>query len=146
MTKQQRIITLIERMEQNTFLLPDGWADTIHMATKDMSYRTYVGTRGIGRYMSFEITDGERKIDISIRNSDVLMSQSVFEKRLTADQVLAYIEAIYTEQHSFIDNAEGIKKLRADIKTNKESIKRLQAENVKLEKQIADALALKGSK
>lgn len=142
---QQRIIELVSKMEQNTFLLPDGWmSEPVYMATKDMNYKTYVGTRGSSRYMNFVIKEGKNSIDINIRGIDVTVSQSIFKKNISAKQVLGYIEDIYKEQHSFIENAEGIKKLRAEVRQNRESIKRLQEENKKLEQQVADALKLKG--
>ena len=132
----------MENMEQNTFLLPESWSETIHMTTKDMSYRSYVGTRGSGRYMHFEVTEGKNKIDILVRGNDIEVSQSIFKKRLSENQIVGYIEDIYKEQHSFIDNAEGIKKLRAELRQNRASIKTLQENNKKLERQIADGLKI----
>ena len=144
---QQKIIDLISKMEQNTFLLPDSWMpEQVCMATKDMSYRSYVGNRGSDRYMQFDIKDGENSVTININNSDIRIDQSIFKKNISAGQVLGYFEDIYKEQHSFVENAEGIKKLRNEIRENRKSIKRLQEENKKLEQQIADALKLREAK
>jgi hypothetical protein len=143
MTKTQRVIELIEKMEQNTFLLPDNWSESINMATRDMSYKTYVGGRGNNRYMCFEILDGKDSISINIRNEDIMITQSLLKKRVTTKKVVNYIEDIYKEQHSFIDNVEGIKKLREEVRKNKESIAKLQNKNKNLEIQIKDALKLR---
>lgn len=143
--QQKRILELIEKMEKNTFLMPDNWMiEEVHMTTRDMSYKTYVGRRGIERYIVFEIRYGDDSVELNVRGNDVVMNHSIFKKRISIDTVLVFIEDIYKEQHSFIENAEGVKKIRAEIRDKKRSIEQDKKEIVRLKKQVSDALILKG--
>ena len=140
---KKETLALVEKMEQNTFLLPDKFSDYIQMHSKDIVYKTYVGTRGADRYINFTITDQKNVFEIGVRNNDIQISQSIYKKRLTPKKAYEYIHDIYIEKHSFIENAEGIKSLRKELRENRKHIQELKDKNKKLEKQIKDGLSIK---
>lgn len=55
--KVEKILNLVRKMEQNTFLMPNSWSELYQMATRTAHYKTYVGGRGdCGRYINIEYT------------------------------------------------------------------------------------------
>ncbi len=137
----QEIIGFIERMEGNTYLLPDSWSPEVQMATRDFAYKTYVGTRGsYGRYINIDIADG---IKIDIRKNTVSISNlDISQPYPKLEYIRDIVKAIYEEKHSFADTAEGLAQIRTEITAKKKDIKQAKEELTKLDKQLADYLAL----
>ncbi len=130
--KIERIIYLIRKMEQNTFLLPDSWSDTLNMISRSAHYRTYVGGRGdYGRYINIEYTKNEelynpRQEDcysITIRKDRVFLNKILGETKNEIDIVLDIIEAIYKEKISFEIMDKQVAEKRLKLKELKEKIK-----------------------
>ena len=140
---KQTIIGLISTMESNTFLLPDSWSDDMQMSTRDMSYKTYVGSRGAGRYINIVMSSPELNIEIDIRGEEITLDKmGLFQKRVQPKQVLELIQAIYNEKYSFRESAEGLTKLRKEIAEKRASINRNKSELLVLQKQVEDYLKL----
>ena len=136
------LISIIEKMEINTYLLPESWSDEIQMATRDMSYKTYVGKRGIGRYINFVIKSPKLNVDIDFRGDDVRVNTSI-DKPIKVKEMYEAVLAIYEEKHSFIDMAEGVSNLRKQISEKRRNIETAKKEIKILEQQIIDKLQLK---
>lgn len=144
---KQTIIGLIRTMEGNTFLLPDSWSDDMQMSTRDMSYKTYVGSRGVGRYINIVVSSPELNIEINVRGAEITLDKiGLFQKRVQPKQVLELIQAIYNEKYSFRESAEGLTKLRKELKEKRDYINRKKSEVVVIQKQIDDYLKLNNKK
>lgn len=143
---KEKLIRIVEKMEQNTFLLPEGWGERIQMSKKQEAYRTYCGSRGIGRYICFEyqFENGEQ-FRVDFRNDDIRVeSLDIFKPISNLKKKVEYIiNSIYEEKHSFIENAEGINKIRSEIAQCKKYISENKDKIKTLEKQIKDYLLLK---
>ena len=142
--KIEKIIDLIRKMEQNTFLLPDSWSEVFNMVSRSAHYKTYVGGRGDGsRYISVEYTKNDELYNpkqedcysIAIRKNEVYLNKRLGEPKNEVDIVLDIVEAIYKEKLSFeiMDKEVAkkrmrIKELRNTIKTTTEEFNKLKDE------------------
>lgn len=147
MSKQELkddIIRMVSLMEQNTFLLPDGWSDNIQMASCNAMYRTYVQKRGVNRYMALEYDDEKSKVRLTISRDSVGTTETnLLSKRTTVKEAHRIVSAIYNEMHSFKDGAEGKASIRKEIREKRKKISDLKAEIVALEQRLVDAELLR---
>jgi hypothetical protein len=138
-------LDLVSKMEQNTFLLPDVFSEVIDMMFEEWSYKTYVGTRGLGRYIVFYIyKDDPNKCiyEMVFRNEDIEIKQSISEVNLTANKIYQFVEAIYKEKHSFEMFDDSLKTLRKKLRYTKEQKKNIEKEIKKINQEILDAKKL----
>jgi hypothetical protein len=149
-TKKQKIgkvLDLIRKMEQNTFLLPDSWSEMFNMVSRSAHYKTYVGGRGeYSRYINIEYTKNDELYNpsqedcysITIRKSEIFLSKRLGESKNEIDIVLDIVEAIYKEKISFelMDKEESKKRLR--MKELRQSIKTQTEEFNKLKNELSD--------
>jgi hypothetical protein len=139
---QNDVIKMIEGMEGNKFLLPDSWSPEIQMASQDILYKTYVGSRGSNRYMNIHTVRGEREVDIHISDNVITAQSSVFGKPITAQEVHDLVSAVYEEKHSFIESAGELVKMRTEIAKKRAEIRNANEELKKLEIVLQDFLKL----
>ncbi len=140
------ILNKIKTMEQNTYLLPDGFSNEIQIMEKQETYKTYVGNRGDNRYITITYTfENQEKLEIKVRNNKIVIDDyNPFERIENLEEKIIYIvNSIYKEKHSFIENAEGIKSLRRKITELKRTNKYNEQEIDKIRNQIEDYLKLK---
>jgi len=131
-------------MEQNTFLLPDSWSDSVQMTKADATYRTYVSSRGGGRYINLEYRGRGETLNVEFRGNDIFVSnQDITKKSVTAKRLLEIVQSIYEEKHSFIESAEGIRGIREKIAQRKATIHSAKEGIKKLEVELSDLLLLK---
>jgi len=135
---EKEIVSLVQKMENNTFLLPDSWSSDIAMSNFDWSYKTYVGTRGCSRYININIITILCTIEISIRSNSVFI-QKPMSLKLSPENVLEYVQEIYNEKHSFKDYSEGKKSIRLKIKNLQQTIKESNDKIIKLKKELEDS-------
>jgi len=141
----KKSLDLVSKMEQNTFLLPDAFTEVVDMMFEDWSYKTYVGTRGSGRYIIFYIYKDEPSeciYEIVFRDEEIQIKQSILEKSLTANKIYQFVEAIYKEKHSFEMFDDSLKTLRKKLRTKKEQKKNIEKEIKKINQEIIDAKKL----
>ena len=114
--KIESILDFIRKMEQNTFLLNDGFSDTTPLLSAEYEYRTYVGGRGDNaRYIQIELSRlGIKEIEIKIRGKDILIEKKI-DKTFSINDCYNIIELIFNEVHSFKNHDEGIRKIKNDI-------------------------------
>ena len=99
--QRQEVVRLMLIMESNHFLLPDGFSDLIELDLSNFSYKTYVGTRGKGRYIHIEITkDNEEKLTINFHNEKITTDEDL-SKISSISTILNYVELIYKEKHRY---------------------------------------------
>ena len=149
LTKKQKIdkiLNLIRRMEQNTFLLPDSWSSVVDMITRSAHYKTYVSHRGDSeRYINIEYTKNnelhnpkqEDCYSIEIRKNNIYINKRLGEVKNEVNLVFDIVEAIYKEKYSFeimdktvAEKRKEMKELRGRIKENTRTfnkIKRLKS-------------------
>lgn len=135
-------LDLVSKMEQNTFLLPDGFSEVIDMMFEEWSYKTYVGTRGLGRYVIFYIyKDDPNKCiyEMIFQDKDIEIKQSISEIKLTANKIYQFVEAIYKEKHSFEMFDDSLKSLRKKLRSKKEQKIEIEKEIQKINQEILDA-------
>jgi len=131
-TKKQleEINVLISKMEQNHFLLPDSWSDTIEMTNHEWSYRTYVAAPRnlrVDRYINIEIYVGTKKIhDINFRGNDIIIEKKLGGKSLSVTKVLFYVGEIFKEKHSFENHYQGKRKIRKEISRLNEDLRSIK--------------------
>jgi hypothetical protein len=141
----KKSLDLLSKMEQNTFLLPDGFTEVVDMMFEEWSYKTYVGKRGAGRYIIFYIykDDPNKEIyEIVFRGEEIQIKQSILEKSLTANKIYQFVEAIYKEKHSFEMFDDSLKTLRKDLRSKKQKKEAIEKEIQKLNQKIIDAKKL----
>lgn len=142
---KEETLNLIKRMENNTFLLPDSWSSEITMSSGNW-YKTYVGARGVQRYINIEIKNikDDNKIAITFRGESILLEEEdVFGKRISPENVYNSILEVYKEKHSFVETSEGRKSIIDKIKNLKQSISLQNKEYIKLQKELKDYETLK---
>jgi hypothetical protein len=139
---QADILKMIESMEGNKFLLPDSWSPEIQMATQDLLYKTYVGTRGSGRYMNIDTNKQGRIVNIRFSGSDITVNTDVFGKPVTAREVHELVSAVYNEKHSFVESAGELVKLRQEITEKRADIRTSNKELKAQEEVLQDYLKL----
>jgi len=135
------ILEKISVMEQNTFLFPKSWSNTIEMINEDWSYRTYNAERyGSDRYHNIEIFILNKKVlDINFRGNSIEVVQDLDKSPVTLKNILEYVTKIYEELHSFKNHKEGKRKIRTEINQAQLSIKKLEEEIKSLKIQLTDA-------
>ncbi|MFA6550889.1 MAG: hypothetical protein WCT36_06095 [Candidatus Gracilibacteria bacterium] len=142
--KIEKILDLIKKMEQNTFLLPDSWSEVLHMVSRSAHYKTYVGARNADRYINIEYTKNEElynpKINdcysITIRKNDVFLNKILGDTKNEINTVLDIIEAIYKEKISFELMEKEVTKKRIKMKDLRETIKSATNEFNKLKDEL----------
>lgn len=145
--KINKILDLIRKMEQNTFLLPDSWSELFNMVSRSAHYKTYVGGRGdYSRYINIEYTKNdelynpkqEDSYSITIRRNEIYLNKRLGENKNEVDLVLDIVESIYKEKISFeiMDKVVATKRLK--IKELREEIKRKTEEFNKLNSELKD--------
>jgi len=141
--QRQEVERLMLIMESNHFLLPDSFSDLIELDLSNFSYKTYVGTRGKGRYIHIEITkDNEEKLTINFHGQKITTDEDV-SKISAISTILNYVELIYKEKHSFENHETGIKDLKKKIRREKDTIKSAQKEIESLRNQIQGIIDVK---
>jgi hypothetical protein len=131
-----RLKELVSKMELNHYLLPEAFSDEIEMTFENFSYKTYVGGRGKGRYITFHIfLEDRREIQIMFRNESISTNEDI-GKRFSLATILIYIELIYAEKHSFENHSEGIKPLKNKIRKEFDRITSAKKEIKSLREQI----------
>ena len=135
---EKEIVSLVQKMENNTFLLPDSWSSDVAMSNFDWSYKTYVGGRGCLRYINVNIITMLCTIEISIRSNSVFI-QKPMSLKLSPENVLEYVQEIYNEKHSFKEYSEGKKSIRLKIKNLQHIIKESNDKIIKLKKELEDS-------
>lgn len=142
-TKQikEEIIKMIKSMENNTFLLPESWSDLVQMSSQDYSYRTYVGSRGNGRYINIEkYIDGGKVLSVEIRGNDIYISDHNLFKNIKPIYVYEFIKEVYKEKHSFENHNEGQRKVRKKIADLNKQISQNKKDITKLEQELLDSI------
>lgn len=143
--KIDKILDLIRKMEQNTFLLPDSWSETFNMVSRSAHYKTYVGGRGDGsRHMCVEYTKNDELYNpkqedcysIAIRKNEVFLSKRLGEPKNEVDIVFDIVESIYKEKISFEIMDKEVAKKRLRIKEISTSIKSLSQEFKKIKDEL----------
>ena len=134
----ERVRNLIAQMEQNTFLFPKGWSDTIQMTHFEWAYRAYhAGHVGDARYHNVEIfLLGKKIMEIAFRGNKIEVQQDLSQKAVTIDEVEYYITEIYNEMHTFKNHASGVREIRKKLVDKLQSIKQLNNEVQDLKQQI----------
>ena len=149
-TKKQkigRVLDLIRKMEQNSFLLPDNWSEMFNMVSRTAHYKTYVGARGeYSRYINIEYTKNDELYNpsqedcysITIRKNEVFLNKRLGEPKNEIDIVLDIVESIYKEKISFelMDKETSKKRLR--MKELRQSIETQTKEFNKLKNELSD--------
>jgi hypothetical protein len=137
---KNQILEKIAIMEQNTFLFPPSWSDTIDMIDEDWSYKTYnSGSKGISRYHNIEIHYFNKKIlDINFRGNSIQVIQDLDNKTVSFNDVLKYVTSIFDEKHSFKNHNEGKRKIRESINKNTQQIEQLKKDIALLKTQLID--------
>ena len=127
---KDRLNNLVNKMAQNSFLMPDAFSDVIDLQANDYSYKTYVGKRDLtSRYIIVYITlEGEDIIEVIFRNKEDIIIKKSIDVVFSLAKVLKLIELIYEEKHSFSNHNEGARKLRKSIREAKERIKTIEKE------------------
>lgn len=151
--KIEKILKLVEKMEQNTFLLPESWSENMQMNSRSAHYRTYVGGRGDGRYINIEFTNNnelynpkaEDFYSITIRKNNIYLNKRLGEKRNEVEIVLDIVEAIYKEKFSFEIMSKQKFEKRKHQKELRDRIKEMveEFEKVKSELEDGDKLSTK---
>jgi hypothetical protein len=143
--KITKIISLIKKMEQNTFLLPDSWSELFNMVSRSAHYKTYVGGRGdYSRYIDIEYTKNdelynpkqEDSYSITIRKNEVYLNKRLGDPQNEVDLVLDIVEAIYKEKISFEIMDKEVATKRLKLKELKDSIKKSTDEFTKLKNEL----------
>jgi hypothetical protein len=150
LNKKQKIAKIhsyIEKMEQNTFLLPDSWSEMFTMITRSAHYKTYVGGRGDnGRYINIEYTKNDELYNpkqkdcysIEFRKNEIYLQKRLGESKNEVDLVLDIVEAIYKEKISFEIMEKQVAKKREEMKNLRETIKSATAQFNKLKQELDD--------
>jgi len=75
-------LKFVRSVENNTFLFPKSWSETIDMTDYTWSYRTYhSGSIGNSRYHNIEIyVLGKKLLEILFRGDKIEFSQDLSEK------------------------------------------------------------------
>lgn len=136
---QQELNQYLDAFAQNTFLIPNGWADVQQFTNREGFYKTYSDE---GRhYMSFE----EQSIKITVRkekeNWQISFSGSLLNAKPVSKQIkeaMELIKNIYNEVHSINPNKVKLKQIRKKITKKTEQIKDLQKEIDNLRQEIKD--------
>jgi len=140
MSKKQEqikeIISLVERMEVNTFLLPDSWSDNINMQDRDICYRTYVQRRGSHRYMQFDFKGGKYDYSLGIRGDRVILNDYDFLRTISLSKVLDDMSAMYEDVKSFKSLSECLTKLRNELAGKRKNLQETKNDIKKLEEEI----------
>jgi hypothetical protein len=139
----QETLSMIDKMSQNTYLLPNGWSDKIEMSNFDWCYKTYVSesTRSkIGRYINIDIynENNDKTNEFLIRSEKIEVSHVLGQKPIDIKTVNFYISEIFKEKHSFENHVEGVKPLKVKIKRANEQIKSYQKDIEDYKNQIED--------
>jgi len=143
--KVEKVMDLIRKMEQNTFLLPDSWSEVFNMVSRSAHYKTYVGGRGDwSRYINVEYTKNddlynpkqEDRYSIVIRKNEVFLNKRLGESKNEVDIVLDIVEAIYKEKISFEVMDKEVAKKRLRIKELRNTIKATTEELNKLKDEL----------
>lgn len=137
-TIESKIISLVKKMEHNTFLLPDSWSSEIQMSNFDWKYKTYVGTRGNSRYIVFEVIFPKGKYSFLIRGEIVEITKPISIK-VSDKKLFEYIQEIYNEVHSFENHSKGVRNIRLKISENLKKIEGLREDTEKLRVRLIDA-------
>ena len=142
---KKQILEKITIMEQNTFLFPKSWSETIDIIDEEWSYRTYnSGGFGNSRYHKVEIYLINKKIlDINFRGTEIEVIQNLDVKPITYSDILKYITYIFNEKHSFKNHNEGKRKIRESIKRKIQDIETAKKLIIELKQQLADIDKLK---
>lgn len=134
----KEIISLVEKMEVNTFLLPESWSETVNMQDKDISYRTYVQRRGSDRYMQFEFKGGKHDYSLNIRGDRVILDDYDFVRTVPLSRVLEDMKALYEDVKSFKSFSEGLTKLRNELARERTNLRGAKKKIEKLIEEIAN--------
>lgn len=143
--KINKILNLIKKMEDNHFLLPDGWSNETNMISRSATFKTYVGGRGdFNRYINIEYKTEEidnlnlnknYNYNIMIRRNEIFLEKKLGEVKNEIDLVLDIIKSIYKEKTSFqlmdkevFKKRLRLKELKGKIKTHNEEVERIKKE------------------
>lgn len=127
---KDRLNNLVNKMAQNSFLMPDSFSDVIDLQANEYSYKTYVGTRELsGRYIIIYITlEGEDIIEVVFSRDEEIIVKKSIDVVFSLRKFLELFELIYEEKHSFSNHDEGARKLRKSIREAKGRIKTIEKE------------------
>ena len=141
---KQEILKMISDMENNTFLFPHSYSETIDMIDLEYSYRTYNnGARGESRYHNVEIyVEGSKILEINFSGNTISYKHDIDKKPLKLKEIHSYILDIYNEKHSFKNHNEGRRNIRKKIKEKRLIIKTAKQEIEYLNKQLLDSKGL----
>jgi hypothetical protein len=143
-----RLNELVNKMAENSFLMPDGFSDVIDLQANDYSYKTYVGNRSLrDRYIGIYIVLGGEEITEVFFSSDgrIIVKKEV-SVNLSMNKFLELVELIYNEKHSFVNHNEGARKLRKSIREATQRIKSIEKEIKSYREQLDGLKQLKTSK
>lgn len=137
---KKQILEKIAIMEQNTFLFPPSWSNTIDMIDEDWSYKTYnSGSKGVSRYHNIEIHVANKKIlDMNFRGNSIEVVQNLDNKAVSFNDVLKYVTTIFDEKHSFKNHSEGKRKIRESINQKTQKIEQMKNDIALLKNQLID--------
>ena len=145
--KVVKILSLIKKMEENTFLLPDSWSELFNMVSRSAHFKTYVGGRGdYNRYINIEYTKNDELYNpkqkdcysITIRKNEVFINKRLGERKNEIELVLDIVEAIYKEKISFELMNKEVAKKRLKLKELRETIKSATNEFNKIKNELTD--------
>ena len=141
--KIDKILKLIFKMENNTFLLPDSWSELVLMTTRSANYKTYVGGRGYNRYINIEYVKNDELYNpkqedcysITIRKNAIYLNKRLGENKNEVDIVLDIVESIYKEKYSFeimdnkvVENRRLLRELKETISATTKKFNKIKRE------------------
>jgi hypothetical protein len=143
-----RLNELVNKMAENSFLMPDGFSDVIDLQANDYSYKTYVGNRRLhDRYIGIYIMlDGKEITEVFFSSDGRIIVKKEVSVNLSMNKFLELVELIYNEKHSFANHNEGARKLRKSIREATQKIKSIEKEIKSYREQLDGLKHLKTSK
>ena len=139
MSKQiaQDITALVNKWAQTRVAYPVGWSDWQHVASEEISYRTYLADQGLNAHKVVELKIKNKETKLAFW-SDGLKVENVITEPVSAKVILAALKTICTEATSIESIAEGKVKIREEIARRKSSIKAEFREIKKLETELGE--------
>ena len=139
---------ILDLMSQNTYLVPNSWAEKQSMTLSDITYRTYCDHNR--KYIVIELLGNEQETSFTLRKNtkwEVEQSYDIFTakaKELNKDkQILeSFLQDFYNEIHSLNVDKTRIKDIRKTIKEEKDKITKAKQRIVELNKELEDSKLL----
>jgi hypothetical protein len=131
-TKEQEIIDILQKMNTNKLVMPDGWSDDRQLGGANISYKTYSNGKD---YFNLDITIEDTHYSVMLRSGRIVV-EAPLAKQMNATKALEIVKTIYQEATSPESLIEGEASLRANIASAKKDVARRKLELRKLEEEL----------